>query len=210
MDQITASYAAAEAEARLAREILLGSWAGMFWTTVAAFAGGTAIPFLHFVRRNTRVGPLVVAAALVSVASILERVLITVPSQTVGMLLPYPAGSYVPTLGEWSVVLGLCAVGALVFLVFAKVFPLLPVAEEGAAALAARPETPGLRAAIFWTTLALGLSLAVAGFLLSLRFGTLPYLDPVVPYSPMLFAAGVMLVFYSAAAYETLPPTRGS
>ena len=52
------------------------------------------------------------------------------------------------------------------------------------------------------------LAVATTGFLLSLRVGTLPYLDPVVPYSPMLFAVGVMLMFLSAAAYETLPPTR--
>ena len=73
------------------------------------------------------------------------------------------------------------------------------------AALAARPFA---LATARLATLRVFCTLAVAGFLLSLRVGTLPYLDPVVPYSPMLFAVGVMLMFLSAAAYEPLPPTR--
>ncbi len=214
MDEITTSYAGAEAEARVAHEIVFGAYAGMFWTTVACFGIGTLILFLQFVRGATRVGWAVVAAVLINFGSILKRFLVTVPSQTHGMLLPYPTGHYVPSAGEISVVLALSAACALIFLCFAKIFPIIPLASaapvrlERAEAPPAERELPIVRGAIFGTTLAAGLTLAVAGFLLSLRVGTLPYQDPVVPFSPLIFAFGVMLTFGSAAVYETLPPAR--
>ena len=102
----------------------------------------------------------------------------------------------------------------MIFLVVAKIFPIIPLASaapvrsERASAPEAAAESPIVRGAIFWLTLAAGVTLAVAGFLLSLRVGTLPYQDPVVPFSPLLFALGVMLTFVSAVAYETLPPAR--
>ena len=102
MDEVTSSYAAAAAEARVAHEIVFGAYAGMFWTTVACFGIGTLILFLQFLRRATRIGWAVVAAVLINVGSILKRFLITVPSQTHGMLLPYPTGHYVPSAGEIS------------------------------------------------------------------------------------------------------------
>jgi molybdopterin-containing oxidoreductase family membrane subunit len=210
MEEITATYAAAEADARVAHEVVFGAYAGAYLATVACFAVGTAIPFVHFVRGRTHVGWLVFAAVLVNAGSLVKRLLITVPSQTHGTLLPYPTGTYVPSLGEVGVMLGLCAAGGLVFLVFPRLFPILSVVseelEEEGAPVAGKAGF--LRAAIFWTTLASGLALAVVGFALSLRIGTLPHLDPVVPASPLLFAVGVMLTFYSAAAYETLPPAR--
>lgn len=217
VEEITASYAAATADARVAHEIVFGAYAWMFWTTVACFAIPTSILFLQFVRDATHVGWAVASAALVNVGAILKRFLIVVPSQTHGSLLPYPPGSYVPSWVEISVVLGLFAIAGMLFLVFSKFFPIVPVVtrERYAATSEAVFVTPWergsriLRSAIFWTTLVVGVALAVAGFLLSLRVGTLPYLDPVLPYSPVVFIAGVMLTFYSAAAYETLPPTRG-
>jgi hypothetical protein len=36
-------------------------------------------------------------------------------------------------------------------------------------------------------------------------FGSVRYSDPRVPFSPMLFIAGVMLVFLAAVVYELLP-----
>jgi hypothetical protein len=62
-----------------------------------------------------------------------------------------------------------------------------------------------VRAALFGATLGVGLVLAIGGFLLSARVGADHYVDPAVPLSPVIFIFGVMLSFYSAAVYETLP-----
>jgi len=58
-------------------------------------------------------------------------------------------------------------------------------------------------------TLLTGLALAATGLLLSFRVGTVYYGDPVVPFSPMIFIVGVMMSFFSAAVYETIPSVRG-
>jgi len=59
-----------------------------------------------------------------------KRFLIVVPSQTDGQLLPYADGSYVPSWTEYAVIGGLLALGALLFLGFAKVFPIIPLPED--------------------------------------------------------------------------------
>jgi Ni/Fe-hydrogenase subunit HybB-like protein len=72
----------------------------------------------------------VVAGLLVNVAAIAKRVLIVVPSQTHGGLLPYGTGSYTPTWVEYSIVVGLFALGTLLYSIFVKVFPIMEI-EEG-------------------------------------------------------------------------------
>ena len=47
--------------------------------------------------------------------------------------------------------------------------------------------------------------MVVAGFLISARYGTEAYLDPILPFSPVLFIAGVVLMFGSAVVYELIP-----
>jgi len=73
----------------------------------------------------------VVSGVLVNLAAVGKRLLIVVPSQTHGTLLPYPTGSYAPTWVEYSVLLGLFALGTLLYALFAKVFPIVEVSEEG-------------------------------------------------------------------------------
>ncbi len=67
----------------------------------------------------------------VNVAAVGKRFLIVVPSQTHGRLLPYETGSYSPTWVEYSIVIGLMALGALAILTFFKVFPIMDVSESG-------------------------------------------------------------------------------
>ena len=213
VEEITATYAASRADMHVAHEIVWGTYAPLFWTAVICFAAATAILFLGFVTRRTSVAWTVVAALLVNVGAILKRFLIVVPSQTHGMLLPYPEGRYVPSAGEMSVALGLFAFPVLLYLLFAKVFPIVPLGETSAESVPpeapAQPEPAALRIAAFWATLLTGLTLAMTGLLLSFRVGTVYYADPVVPFSPLIFIVGVMMSFFSAAVYETIPPPRG-
>jgi Ni/Fe-hydrogenase subunit HybB-like protein len=66
----------------------------------------------------------------VNLAAIGKRLLIVVPSQTHGMLLPYEVGSYTPTLEEVGVVVGMLAFGALLLAGFLKTFPGVPLEVE--------------------------------------------------------------------------------
>jgi sterol desaturase/sphingolipid hydroxylase (fatty acid hydroxylase superfamily) len=57
-------------------------------------------------------------------------------------------------------------------------------------------------------TLVLGFFLMVVGFIFSARFGTKPYLDPILPFSPVIFIVGVIVAFLSAVVYEIFPSKR--
>ncbi|MEE9154636.1 MAG: polysulfide reductase, partial [candidate division NC10 bacterium] len=77
-------------------------------------------------------GVIVLSGVLVNLAAIGKRVLIVLPSQTHGTLLPYVTGSYSPTWVEYSVILGLLALGALLYTLFMKVFPIMEIPEYAA------------------------------------------------------------------------------
>ena len=184
-----------------------GRWSPLFWSFVASFVLAFGVLFVQFLTGRRSVPWTAFAGALVNAGAILRRVLIVVPSQLDGMLLPYPAGTYAPTWVECAVIGGLLALGALGFMVFARIFPLVP----GADGPSSGPGTDGLvrgflRATLAGATFGSGLVLAVAGFAASARVGTERWLDPVLPAAPVVFMAGVMAVFYSVAVYETLPP----
>ena len=212
VEEITARYAAMEVQTEVAKAIDSGPYAPLFWSMLALMVGCFLVLFVQFVRRRYSVPTIMTVGLLVNVAGILKRMLIVVPSQTHGTLLAYPAGVYWPTWVEVSVILGLISLGTLIFMVFLKMFPVLPMQTIGPVHL---PEVPVfrplrrlVRVTTFWVTLLTGLTLTYAGFMLSARFGTEPYLDPIVPYSPMIFIAGVTLSLGSAVVYELFPPSR--
>ena len=143
------------------------------------------------------------AGFMVNIAAVLKRFLIVIPSQTYGTYLPYIHGHYSPTWGEYSIVTAAFAAELLLFLIFLKIFPIIPLKITGT-----RPSSPikpwgkTLRTALFAGTLSFGITLAVLGFLASARIGIKPYMDPIVPWSPVIFIIGVMLSLYSPAIYE--------
>ncbi|MFQ5921785.1 MAG: NrfD/PsrC family molybdoenzyme membrane anchor subunit [Anaerolineales bacterium] len=97
---------------------------GLLIVLVVAF-WATLLPLF----RGKPIVAAVISGVLVNLAAIGKRYLIVVPSQTHGTLLPYAAGSYSPTWVEYSIVLGLFAMGILLFILFMKVFPILEVKE---------------------------------------------------------------------------------
>jgi len=209
---LTATYAAGAADTRVAQAILWGPYAHLFWSSLACFVVPVVLLLPLFLFRNGSLGWLIIACIAINVGAILRRFLIVVPSQTHGQLLPYEVGSYVPTAPELMVVCGLFGVGTALYLLAWKLFPLLPiVATHRLPGERITPDpfpTRVLRAVATTTCIAVGAIFAVTGFLASARFGTLPYLDPAIPFSPMLFILGIMLLLYSVAAFETLPPRR--
>lgn len=223
VEELTAHYAAPAIENALAHELTAGVYAPYFWTTVGGLAIAFALLFYQYVRGTTSIALHVLAGILVNVAAVAKRFIIVVPSQTHGMMLPYMEGHYFPTWVEFGVILGLIAFGSLVYLVFVKVFPIVPLhAVEGheepllQVRLKESRISHARRLALFGLTLAAGLTLVVIGFLLSARFWTShPEGDPLLPFSPVIFITGVMTCFISSVVYEILPeikagPARGA
>ncbi len=88
-----------------------------------------AVSFLPALRGNVIAGA-VLSGVLVNLAAIGKRVLLVVASETHGTLLPYGIGSYSPTWVEYSIIVGLFALGTLLYALFMKVFPIMEVQQS--------------------------------------------------------------------------------
>ena len=82
------------------------------------------------ISRRWSLGWLVAAGVLVNAGALGKRLLIVVPSQTHGQLLPYGTGSYFPTWVEIAVAVGLFSLGTALVAIFMKVFPIVELEEE--------------------------------------------------------------------------------
>ena len=123
-------YASGVNEERVTDALLTGEYAWLYWLSgslfLVAFASGAVQALSH----RYSLSLIVMAAALVNLAALGKRFLIVVPSLTHGNLLPYSPGSYTPTWVEYVVILGLIALGILLYILFMKVFPIMEVGEE--------------------------------------------------------------------------------
>jgi len=133
VELLTNLYTGSVRERDVLRELLGGDYAWLYWSAIAGFviAAALLVAWLAVQQLRTHIWPLVVAGVLVNLGAMAKRFLIVVPSQTEGQLLPYADGSYAPSWTEYAVIGGLLALGVLLFLGFAKVFPIIPLPEEG-------------------------------------------------------------------------------
>ena len=129
VELLSASYAAPQHEAALSTALFTGQYAWLFWLSVICLVVPFLLLFRQFVTGRYHFGGIVLAGVLVNLAAIGKRVLVVVPSQTHGTLLPYGTGLYNPTWVEYSVILGLLALGALLYTLFMKVFPIMEIPE---------------------------------------------------------------------------------
>ncbi len=131
VELLTSTYMGHHHEVRVTQAMLWGEYAWIYWPSVASLL----IPVVLLIRQaftyQWRIGLLVASGVLVNLAAIGKRYLIVVPSQTHGALLPYGVGSYAPTWVEYSLILGLFALGALLYALFMKLFPIMPIPERG-------------------------------------------------------------------------------
>ena len=127
---LTTMYQPSIAEQELSEALLTGRYAWLFWGSSAALV----IPLIGLgwmaVTRTWRVSWLVVAGIVVNVGALGKRLLIVVPSQTDGQLLPYGTGTYFPTWVELSVAVGLFSLGSALVAIFMKVFPIIELEES--------------------------------------------------------------------------------
>ncbi|MDQ7850648.1 MAG: NrfD/PsrC family molybdoenzyme membrane anchor subunit [Armatimonadota bacterium] len=131
VDWLTATYAAPSHEARTSRAIFFGRYAHIYWTSVVALVVAFVVQFRQFMRQRYELWRIVLSGVLANVAAVGKRLLIVVPSQTHGTLLPYPPGRYSPTWVEYGIVAGLFGLGTLMYMVVSKIFPIIELPEEG-------------------------------------------------------------------------------
>jgi molybdopterin-containing oxidoreductase family membrane subunit len=129
-EYITIGYKLRVGDDALLSALLVGRYAPLFW----GFAiGGTAVPILLLSFRRTRTIPgIVTAAVLVNLGMWLKRFVIVVPSMALP-LMPWEWGTYRPTWVEWSITAAAFAGFALVFVVLARLVPIISLweVEEG-------------------------------------------------------------------------------
>ncbi|HXH14020.1 MAG TPA: NrfD/PsrC family molybdoenzyme membrane anchor subunit [Alphaproteobacteria bacterium] len=129
---LTVTFAKEPAELHVFAEMMAGRYAFVFWGNLIL---GLLVPLGLLVHPRTRTETgIAVAAALVVLGVLAERWNIVIPSQF-HRDLPYPPGAYVMTWVEYSVVLGVYALGVLVFALLAKLFPLVELEGEGEGAM---------------------------------------------------------------------------
>jgi len=210
VDELTASYAAPTAERSVAHSVVTGHFAPLFWITIVCLLLTFLIPFGLRLRKMTSVPAMVLVAVLANVAAVCKRYLIVVPSLTHGALVPIEHGDYTPGYIELGIIVGLFGLLAAALFLFARIFPLTPTPavlddpKEGAD----RPMRAWLRTVVTLAVAGAGLTMIAIGLVDSFRLLSHGELDPTIPYSPMLFAAGVMLLFCSAIAYEVVPASK--
>jgi Ni/Fe-hydrogenase subunit HybB-like protein len=188
---------------RYARALLDGPWSWLFWTElVSLFLAGIVILAASW-RKTVSVTWAATTALLVCAAVFIERFLLLVAWQTHGLGLSWLAGTYHPSRVEWSVLVGVAGAAVLIFLLLAGVCP---------AGMAGSPDPAGpapagrrLRSLVTAACLVFGLALAGVGLALAAGFASAPFLDPILPGSPLVFLAGLFLVLSAPVAYELIP-----
>jgi hypothetical protein len=191
----------------VAHEIVTGAYSASFWVAVSCLFLGFFIPFLQYLRARPSVTGIAIAAALVNVGALVKRLLIVVPSQTHGSFFALEKGVYSPSWIEWSIMAAAASVVLLILLVFARIFPITHGHDEELTRDAKLPRDLLRKiVALVWASIAI--VLVVVGLTDSFRLWSGHELDPRLPFAPVIFAAGVMMLFTTAIVYEVLPARR--
>jgi len=127
---LTTMYQPGIVEQRVSEALLTGTYAWIFWGSVATLVVPLAVLAWMALARRWQLGWLVASGVLVNIGAVGKRYLIVVPSQTHGQLLPYGTGSYFPSLVEIAVAVGLFSLGAVMITLFMKVFPIVELRES--------------------------------------------------------------------------------
>lgn len=141
-EYLTTGYKLMVEDKELLTILFAGEQAPAFWAFLIL---GLFVPLFMVVNKKTRNIPgLVVASALVNLGMWLKRFVIVVPTLQVP-LLPYDVGVYHPTWVEWSLTAGSFAGFTLLFMLLARIFPIMSiweVKEELEAAKGIEKEAP--------------------------------------------------------------------
>lgn len=125
-EHLTSYYGAEPAEMAILYEKLFGRYSIIFWMMIVT---NFVIPvsILSFKKLRTVTG-CTIASISVLIGMWLERYQIVVPT-LVNPRLPYPRGFYFPSWVEWSIFIGGGCFFLLLYVLFTRFFPIVPVWE---------------------------------------------------------------------------------
>jgi hypothetical protein len=150
-------------------------------------------------RRRLSWRGLVLCSCLALATIFVHHFLVLVAWQTHGLGLSYAAGHYRPTWGEIFLTAGVFGLGALIFL------SSLRLSSRRLASTDAEPViASALRRPLTWAPILVGAPLAAAGLALSAGWGVERFSDPLVPGSPLLFLAGLVIMAAATLPYELI------
>lgn len=122
-----------------------GDFAGMFWIMASAVFVAPLLIFI-FLGKNS-IGWMVTACVLINIGMWLERYVVIIPTETRPRLLyELVHGAYRPTYTEWTITAALFAGMILLYAVFTRFFPIVPVWETAEELM---PEAPPTRRRVF-------------------------------------------------------------
>jgi Ni/Fe-hydrogenase subunit HybB-like protein len=177
-----------------------GDWRVLFWGQIGLLFAVGATAWAQLWRRRLLWRWLVLWSCAVLAAVFVHHFLVLVAWQTHGLGLPYPAGRYRPTWGEVALTVGVFGLGALLFLSSLRL-----LSRRQTLAADSEPATASaLRHPVTWVSIAVGALLAMAGLALSAQWGVERFSDPLVPGSPLLFLAGLVVMAAATLPYELL------
>lgn len=130
VEVLSSVYQGTEPDVRVEHALFYGAYAWLYWLALGLLVVSFALLVWQYFRPRYTFVAGVAGGLLVNVAAIAKRFVLVVPSQTHGTLLPYGSGSYSPTWVEYSVVMGLFALGTLMVVGFMKVFPIMEIPES--------------------------------------------------------------------------------
>lgn len=127
-EHLTIGYGNMVEEMRVLDDKFAGEYAILFWGMTALVFG---IPLLIFLfKGKNSIGWMVAASVLINIGMWMERYIVIVPTEVSPRLFYELArGIYRPTLTEWTLTAAFFAGMALLYALFARFFPIIPVWE---------------------------------------------------------------------------------
>lgn len=201
-EYLTGLYASPHAERIVFHDLLFGRFAPLLWTALLA---GMVFPFaLLFIQGVNRticsIRLTVFAAILINLSLWTTRGLIVVPS-FYHPHLPWPKVPYVPSVAEWSMVIGSIFLFWFLLLVLLKILPVLELSEE-------REVEAGPRAVSMplWKKLAVGTSLTAGVGLIAFGISHREFAE--IYHSPVFWLSGIVVLWSVPFQICVLPEVR--
>lgn len=133
-EYLTYIYSPPIGEVIVFRSLFKGDFSFIFWPSQTVLLMGYLMLFLNqtIFNRQFTLWVTVAGASAINIALFATRYLIVVPSLMRPML-PFPTGTYTPTLYEWGVIIGMFGFVIGGYLVFMKFFPIIELPHPGEA-----------------------------------------------------------------------------